>query len=69
MTEAHAGIYICRVSNNQITAETRAILTVKGVVPMFNGEGYIALPSLKEAYTQFDIEISFKPNGKLYYCS
>ncbi|CAG9782356.1 unnamed protein product [Diatraea saccharalis] len=72
ITEADAGTYICRVSNSRTAVETRAILRVMGVVPRFDGNGWIALPTLKDAYKQFDIEISFKPsdgNGLILYNS
>ncbi|CAK1588065.1 unnamed protein product [Parnassius mnemosyne] len=62
VTESDAGTYICRISNSRAAIETRAILRVTGVVPKFNGDGWISLPTLKDAYMQFDIEISFKPN-------
>lgn len=64
VTEADAGAYVCRVSNRRTAIEARAILRVEGVVPRFNGESWLSLPTLKDAYTQFDIEISFKPSGK-----
>ncbi|XP_050682975.1 basement membrane-specific heparan sulfate proteoglycan core protein isoform X5 [Leptidea sinapis] len=60
-SEADAGTYICRVRNNYETAELRATLRVFGIIPKFNGDGWIELPKLKDVYTQFEIEISFKP--------
>lgn len=64
VTEADAGTYVCRISNRRTTIEARAILRVEGVVPRFGGESWLSLPTLKDAYIQFDIEISFKPSGK-----
>lgn len=64
VTEGDAGTYICRVSNNRATVEARAILRVLGVVPSFKGSSWAALPTIADAYRQFDIEVSFKPIGK-----
>ncbi|CAH2103371.1 unnamed protein product [Euphydryas editha] len=72
VSEADAGTYVCRVSNNRATIETRATLRIIGVVPKFNGDSWLELPTLKDAYMQFDIEISFKPsdpNGIILYNS
>ncbi|XP_049885171.1 basement membrane-specific heparan sulfate proteoglycan core protein-like isoform X3 [Pectinophora gossypiella] len=72
VTEADAGTYVCRVSNSRAAIETRAILRVQGVVPRFDGDSWISLPTLKDAYRQFDIEISFNPsdpNGLILYNS
>ena len=66
VTEADAGTYVCRISNSWAAIEARAVLRVIGVVPMFDGESWLALPTLKDAFRQFDIEISFKPTGKIY---
>ncbi|XP_069364960.1 basement membrane-specific heparan sulfate proteoglycan core protein isoform X9 [Maniola hyperantus] len=70
VTEADAGTYVCRVTNNRARVETRATLRVIGLVPKFNGDGWVVLPTLKDAYLHFDIEISFKPsdqNGVILY--
>ncbi|XP_045541991.1 basement membrane-specific heparan sulfate proteoglycan core protein isoform X1 [Papilio machaon] len=70
VSETDAGTYICRVSNNRAAVEARAILRVTGIVPRFNGDSWLALPMIKDAYMQFDIEISFKPsdnNGLVLY--
>ncbi|KAJ8737311.1 hypothetical protein PYW07_000582 [Mythimna separata] len=64
VTEADAGTYVCRVSNSRATVEARAILTVTGVVPRFDGESFLSLPTLRDPYKQFEIEISFKPSDK-----
>lgn len=64
VSEADAGTYVCRISNSRASIEARAILTVTGVVPRFGGDGFLSLPNLKDAYKQFEIEISFKPSGK-----
>lgn len=65
MTEEDAGIYICRVSNSRTATVARAILRVSGVIPRFNGNSWLQLPTLKDAYNKFNIEISFKPIGEL----
>lgn len=72
VSEADAGTYVCRVSNNRARVETRATLRVIGVVPKFTGDSWLALPTLRDAYMQFDIEVSFKPsdpNGIILYNS
>ncbi|XP_045509969.1 basement membrane-specific heparan sulfate proteoglycan core protein isoform X5 [Colias croceus] len=72
VTEADAGTYVCRVRNNIARIETKATLRVVGIVPKFNGDGWLTLPTLKDAYMQFEIEISFKPadpNGIILYNS
>ncbi|CAH4038670.1 unnamed protein product [Pieris brassicae] len=72
VTEADAGTYVCRVRNNVARVETRATLRVVGIVPKFNGDGWLVLPTLKDAYMQFEIEVSFKPadpNGIILYNS
>ncbi|XP_068617476.1 basement membrane-specific heparan sulfate proteoglycan core protein isoform X3 [Battus philenor] len=61
VSESDAGTYICRVSNSIAAIETRAILRVTGIVPRFNGDGWLTLPKIKDAYMQFDIEVTFKP--------
>lgn len=66
VSEADAGTYVCRVSNNRARVETRATLRVIGVVPKFTGDSWLALPTLRDAYMQFDIEVSFKPSGMLF---
>nr|XP_037874357.1 basement membrane-specific heparan sulfate proteoglycan core protein isoform X3 [Bombyx mori] len=72
VTEADAGIYVCRVSNQEVTVTAKAILRVIGVVPLFKGKSWLSLPPLKDAYRQFDIEVYFKPtdlNGLILYNS
>ncbi|XP_041987673.1 basement membrane-specific heparan sulfate proteoglycan core protein-like isoform X2 [Aricia agestis] len=72
VTEADAGTYICKVSNSVARVTARATLRVIGVIPKFNGDGWISMRALKDAYTKFDIEVSFKPldgNGIILYNS
>ncbi|XP_052752510.1 basement membrane-specific heparan sulfate proteoglycan core protein isoform X3 [Galleria mellonella] len=72
ISENDAGVYVCRVTNQRASIETRATLRVEGVIPRFDGNSWIALPTIKEAYNKFDIEISFRPaddNGLLLYNS
>lgn len=66
VTEADAGTYICRASNSREAVEKRSILRVEGVVPKFNGDSWVALQTIPDAYRQFDIEVSFKPGGKKF---
>nr|XP_032526331.1 basement membrane-specific heparan sulfate proteoglycan core protein [Danaus plexippus plexippus] len=62
VTEADAGTYICRVSNQRVRQESKVILKVTGVIPKFNGDGWLALNTLNDAHMKFTIEISFKPS-------
>ena len=60
-----AGTYICTARNNIETTEIPTILVVTGVVPYFTQApiSYMQMPTLPDAYQQFDIEISFKPES------
>ncbi|KAI8430580.1 hypothetical protein MSG28_000802 [Choristoneura fumiferana] len=72
VSEADAGTYICTVSNGRTREVSRVVLLVTGVVPMFNGNSWLAMKRLEDAYLNFDIEISFKPmdsNGLILYNS
>ncbi|KAL4717631.1 hypothetical protein ACJJTC_000780, partial [Scirpophaga incertulas] len=72
VSEADAGTYICRASNSYTAVEVRTVLRVVGVIPSFDGSGWISLPTIKDAYKQFDIEVSFKSfdaNGLILYNS
>ncbi|XP_017768750.1 PREDICTED: basement membrane-specific heparan sulfate proteoglycan core protein-like isoform X5 [Nicrophorus vespilloides] len=59
----NAGLYTCTSSNSYNKIETPTILVVTGIVPYFTQApvSFIALDTLKDAYIQFSIEISFKP--------
>lgn len=72
ITENDAGTYICRASNNRAAVEVRAVLRVVGIVPQFESDSWLSLPTLRDAYKQFNIELSFKPidaNGLILYNS
>lgn len=66
VTEADAGVYTCRVSNSRTADVARAVLRVSGVVPSFDGASWLSLPTLKDAFRKFDIEVSLKPTGELF---
>lgn len=65
--EEDAGSYICSANGEDIVT----ILQVSGVVPRFRGrrDSYAVVPTTlaKTAYTDFDLDVKFKPeadNGK-----
>ncbi|CAG0883138.1 unnamed protein product [Darwinula stevensoni] len=67
-----AGTYVCTAKNRDVTIDIPTIVIVTGVVPYFNQapNSYISYPTLPDAYTTFDIEISFRPetpNGLILY--
>uniref|UniRef100_A0A8D9EVV2 Basement membrane-specific heparan sulfate proteoglycan core protein n=1 Tax=Cacopsylla melanoneura TaxID=428564 RepID=A0A8D9EVV2_9HEMI len=67
-----AGMYVCKVSNKDMTVEIPTILLVTDSVPLFNQKSlsYLALPTFTDAHLHFSIEISFKPtdyNGLILY--
>lgn len=63
MTAAEAGMYICTATSGDIRMDIPTILTVTGSVPFFAQapRSYIGVPTLRNPYHDFDIEISFKP--------
>ncbi|XP_031342212.1 basement membrane-specific heparan sulfate proteoglycan core protein isoform X8 [Photinus pyralis] len=58
-----AGTYVCTASNSHTSIDIPTILVVTGIVPYFAQapNSFIALPTLPDAYIQFTIEVSFKP--------
>ncbi|KAK4879912.1 hypothetical protein RN001_008058 [Aquatica leii] len=67
-----AGTYICTASNSATSIDIPTVLVVTGIVPYFAQapSSFIALPTLPDAYIQFNFEISFKPelqDGLLLY--
>ena len=60
-----AGTYICSVRNQYATLDVMTILVVTNVVPQFqqNPLSYMKKPTLSDAYMQFEIELSLKPEG------
>jgi len=59
----HAGMYICTVSNSEMTTDYPTILVVKGGIIKFeqNPTSYLALRVPFDGFLSFDIEILFKP--------
>uniref|UniRef100_A0A452GNZ3 Basement membrane-specific heparan sulfate proteoglycan core protein n=1 Tax=Gopherus agassizii TaxID=38772 RepID=A0A452GNZ3_9SAUR len=68
-----AGIYVCTASNRQGKVTAFSMLKVRErVVPYFtqNPRTFLALPTIKDAYKKFEIQITFRPDtadGMLLY--
>ncbi|KFM78257.1 Basement membrane-specific heparan sulfate proteoglycan core protein, partial [Stegodyphus mimosarum] len=67
-----AGTYICSAKSPIGTIDIPTILIVTGVVPYFSQTplSYMKMPTLSDAYLNFEVEIAFKPesmNGLLLY--
>ncbi|XP_053624887.1 basement membrane-specific heparan sulfate proteoglycan core protein isoform X4 [Plodia interpunctella] len=60
ITEADAGTYVCRISSQRAAIEARSTLKVTGVIPRFDGNSWLAIPTIKDAYRQFDVVVAFK---------
>nr|QYB17310.1 heparan sulfate proteoglycan [Laodelphax striatellus] len=62
-TSADAGLYVCSAQSGDIRINIPTILTVTRAVPFFSQApvSYIAVPTLRDANLEFEIEISFKP--------
>jgi len=60
-----AGTYVCTARNTDEIVDIPTVLVVTGVVPYFAQAplSYMQMPTLPDAYMQFDIEISFKPES------
>lgn len=60
-----AGTYVCIAENAHAKLDIPVILVVTGVVPYFAQApvSYMVLPTLPDAYLNFDIEVSFKPES------
>ncbi|KAJ6656843.1 hypothetical protein lerEdw1_003174 [Lerista edwardsae] len=59
------GIYVCTASNRQGKVTAFSMLKVRErVVPYFtqNPQSYLVLPTMKDAYKTFAIEITFRPD-------
>ena len=65
MRAEDAGTYTCTARNSEESTEIPTILVVTGVVPYFAQApiSYMQMPTLPDAYQQFDIEVSFKPES------
>uniref|UniRef100_A0A8C0JBQ8 Heparan sulfate proteoglycan 2 n=1 Tax=Chelonoidis abingdonii TaxID=106734 RepID=A0A8C0JBQ8_CHEAB len=68
-----AGIYVCTASNRQGKVTAFSMLKVQErVMPYFtqNPQTFLALPTIKDAYKKFEIQITFRPDtadGMLLY--
>ncbi|XP_019367559.1 PREDICTED: basement membrane-specific heparan sulfate proteoglycan core protein, partial [Gavialis gangeticus] len=68
-----AGVYICSASNRQGKVTAISMLKVQErVVPYFtqSPQSYLPLPTIKDAYKKFEIQITFRPDiadGMLLY--
>lgn len=61
-----AGTYVCTAQNAQTQVDVPITLVVTGVVPHFAQapSSYMVFPTLPDAYLNFDIEVSFKPENE-----
>ncbi|XP_069467045.1 basement membrane-specific heparan sulfate proteoglycan core protein isoform X3 [Ambystoma mexicanum] len=61
-----AGTYVCTAANRQGRVTAFSMLKVRErVVPYFtnNPESYLTLPTIKDAYKRFEIQITFRPDA------
>ncbi|XP_069692113.1 basement membrane-specific heparan sulfate proteoglycan core protein isoform X26 [Periplaneta americana] len=60
-----AGTYICTARNSNMKMDIPTVLVVTGVVPYFAQAptSYMTLGTLPDAYLQFGIKVSFKPES------
>ncbi|XP_069096158.1 basement membrane-specific heparan sulfate proteoglycan core protein isoform X2 [Pleurodeles waltl] len=69
----HAGTYVCTAANRQGRVTAFSMLKVRErVMPYFtnNPQSYLPLPTIKDAYKNFEIQITFRPDtadGMLVY--
>ncbi|XP_069775261.1 basement membrane-specific heparan sulfate proteoglycan core protein isoform X3 [Narcine bancroftii] len=65
-TPEHTGTYVCTAMNEQGTETAYAMLKVRErKIPYFtqNPISYIAVPTIKDAYHEFEIKITFRPDA------
>ncbi|XP_074597949.1 basement membrane-specific heparan sulfate proteoglycan core protein-like isoform X2 [Brevipalpus obovatus] len=65
VTKSDSGLYICRVTLGAVTTECQVMLNVTSIPVRFRQEGtndYVRLPPVPNAYVDFDIELSVKPD-------
>ncbi|XP_059511617.1 basement membrane-specific heparan sulfate proteoglycan core protein isoform X6 [Stegostoma tigrinum] len=65
-TTEHTGTYVCTATNEQGTETAYAMLKVRErKIPYFTQDpiAYIALPTIKDAYHEFEISITFRPDA------
>jgi len=62
---ADSGTYNCQASNDKMKITVPIILVVTGVVPHFPQApvSFLVLPTLPDAITHFDLEVTFKPDA------
>jgi hypothetical protein len=60
-----AGMYVCTARNRDMKMDIPTVLVVTGVVPYFAQApvSFMAFPTLPDAYLQFNIEVSFRPES------
>ncbi|XP_074831677.1 basement membrane-specific heparan sulfate proteoglycan core protein isoform X3 [Carettochelys insculpta] len=61
-----AGVYVCTASNRQGKVTAFSMLKVRErVVPYFtqNPRSFLTLPTIKDAYKKFEIQITFRPDA------
>ena len=60
-----AGMYVCTAQNRDMKMDIPTVLVVTGVVPYFAQAptSFMVFPTLPDAYLQFNIEVSFKPES------
>ncbi|KAF2367998.1 Laminin G domain [Trinorchestia longiramus] len=58
-----AGTYLCTARNDVRSVDLPIMLIVTGVIPRFIGNSYLGMPTLKDSYLRYDIELSFKPES------
>ncbi|XP_072174592.1 basement membrane-specific heparan sulfate proteoglycan core protein-like [Diadema setosum] len=63
--ESDEGTYVCTAANNGGTSEFSATLIIGELIPYFvqMPHSYIGYPRLSNAYLEFEIQISFKPES------
>ncbi|XP_072101165.1 basement membrane-specific heparan sulfate proteoglycan core protein isoform X3 [Mobula birostris] len=60
----HTGTYVCTATNEQGTETAYAMLKVRErKIPYFTRHSYIAVPTIKDAYHEFEIKITFRPDA------
>ncbi|GCC31496.1 hypothetical protein chiPu_0009954 [Chiloscyllium punctatum] len=65
-TTEHTGTYVCTATNEQGEETAYAMLKVRErKIPYFTQDpiSYIALPTIKDAYHEFEISITFRPDA------
>lgn len=63
VTISDTGTYICTATDQQTTIQLPTMILLEGLVPRFHQKplSYLSLPTLKNAYFEFEITLSIKP--------